>query len=131
MALFRSAEAWSLVSLRTEMFAKAIWGAGPSHALAVGGAVFTDEGSGIFGYDGKDWSRVGSGESDFLTGIWGLSENDVFAVGMNGEILHFDGQSWTSMPSGTKKHLREVWGAPGGEVVYAVGAGGTILRYER
>lgn len=131
MALYRSAEAWSLVSLRTEMFIQAIWGSGPFHALAVGGAVFTDEGSGIFGYDGQGWQQVGGGESEFLTGIWGTSANDVFAVGLDGEILHFDGQAWTSMPSGTGKHLSDVWSTPGGEVVYAVGLGGTILRYER
>jgi hypothetical protein len=131
MALYRSAEAWSLVSLRTEMFAKAIWGTGPSHALAVGGAVFTDEGSGVFGYDGHDWSQVGSGESDFLLGIWGTSASDAFAVGVDGEILHFDGQAWAPMTSGTGASLRDVWGTPQGDVIYAVGANGTILRHER
>jgi len=127
-ALYHSAEAWSLVSLRTEMFAQAIWGTGAQDVYAVGGAVFTAEGSGVFHYDGTDWSQVTSGRSEFLAGVWGTSADDVFAVGLEGEILRFDGSSWSRMKSGTSQSLRDVWGEPVGGM-YAVGTGGTVLRY--
>jgi hypothetical protein len=130
-ALYHSETAWTLADLGTEMFIGAVWGAGPTEVFAVGGAVFTDEGSGIFRFDGQQWTEVGNGESEHLSGVWGTSAADVFAVGLDGEIVHFDGGTWSRMRSGVGKNLRDVWGPAGGEVVYAVGAKGTVLRYQR
>jgi hypothetical protein len=66
---------------------------------------------------------------EFLKGVWGSSETDVFAVGENGMIIHYDGVEWTKMKSPTGEHLYGVWGSSGTDV-FAVGENGTILHYD-
>ena len=61
--------------------------------------------------------------------IWGSSDNDIFAVGYNGFILHYDGLTWSAMESGTTTWLYGVWGNSRNNV-FAVGDDGTILHYE-
>jgi hypothetical protein len=66
-----------------------------------------------------------------LSGVWGSSASDVFAVGSSGLILHYDGTSWTPMPlqsAGQPEDLRRVWGSSGTDV-FAVG-GSTLLHYD-
>jgi photosystem II stability/assembly factor-like uncharacterized protein len=62
-----------------------------------------------------------------LYGVWGSSENNVFAVGSWGTILHYDSNTWSAMSSGTTNHLNGVWGSAGNNV-FAVGTSGTILH---
>jgi hypothetical protein len=50
-------------------------------------------------------------------------------VGSFGAVLHWDGVSWTSRVSGAQAGLYGLWGASATDV-YAVGAGGTILRLQ-
>jgi|GEM_PF-2170615 len=59
--------------------------------------------------------------------VWGSSENNVFAVGTGGTIIHYDGTSWTKMTSSTTNNLLSVFGVVGGDVI-AVGANGTVIR---
>jgi photosystem II stability/assembly factor-like uncharacterized protein len=61
--------------------------------------------------------------------MWGASTRDVFAVGLQGRILHFDGARWVNQPSGTSVHLLGVWGTSRSDV-YAVGDSGTVLHYD-
>ena len=35
-----------------------------------------------------------SATTNSLYAIWGQNGNDVYAVGMNGEIVHYDGATW-------------------------------------
>ena len=58
--------------------------------------------------------------------VWGRTRDDVFAVGERGAILHFDGTAWHAERSGTEDDLAAVAGTA--DQVFAVGAGGTILR---
>ena len=60
--------------------------------------------------DGEDrWVRIEKGlrcpkgdDSDAgLTSIHGFRENDVYAVGWEGEIWHFDGKRWAELDSPT------------------------------
>lgn len=55
-----------------------------------------------------------------LHAIWGRSEEEIFAVGDGGTILHFDGISWAPEVSGTGSSLRGIAGDL--ETVIAVGA---------
>lgn len=32
-----------------------------------------------------------------LTGVWGTSSSDLFAVGSGGTVLHYDGSAWSDM----------------------------------
>jgi hypothetical protein len=81
----------------------------------------------ILHYDGKAWSVVASGIQADLTGVWGSSSSDVFAVG-GGIILHYNGKSWSSISSSISNGLDSVWGSSGRDV-FAVGDLGTILHY--
>ncbi len=60
-----------------------------------------------------------------LFGDWAIDAIDVLTVGEAGTILFYDGTSWSLRASGTTNTLYAM--GPG---VVAVGAGGTILRYD-
>jgi hypothetical protein len=71
-----------------------------------------------------------------LSGVWGSSGSDVYAVGTvkvegknQGIILRYDGSAWSqvSIPAVTKSFIG-VWGSSANDV-YAVGSGGVILHY--
>ena len=80
-------------------------------------------------YSSTSW-QLSQPQTNTLLGIWGIAENDVFAVGDKGTILHYDGATWSVMESGTTVDLRGVWGTSATNV-YAVGyEGGTILHYD-
>jgi hypothetical protein len=75
------------------------------------------------------WSPMSSGTTRNLSGVWGSSGSNVFAVGDGGTILHYDGRTWSAMSSGTTESLFGVWGTSATDV-FAVGATGTILHYD-
>lgn len=59
--------------------------------------------------------------------IDGIDENCLYAVGLLGEIWHFNGGTWRKLDSPTNMRLDQVrYVSP--ELVYACGAGGTIIR---
>ncbi|MGH7526872.1 MAG: hypothetical protein ACREMX_09225 [Gemmatimonadales bacterium] len=86
-----------------------------------------------------EWLPLTSGTSRQLTGVWGSSASDVFAVGESLEevesgILHYDGQAWSEQLGSADLVLRAVWGASATDV-YAVGwqfdlGVGAILHYD-
>jgi len=74
-----------------------IWGTSPQNVYAVGQKTIDGTGEGQMGiilhYDGMEW-RIEYLEENtlpqwcYLSGIWGLDEKDVFAVGTGGTVLH-------------------------------------------
>jgi hypothetical protein len=64
-----------------------------------------------------------------VEGVWGVSPDDVHAVGEGGLILHFDGASWNHIPSPAAADLHDVHGCAADDI-YAVGAAGTILHFD-
>jgi len=78
---------------------------------------------------GSAWSRVSSGTTNGLSGVWDSGESEVWAVGSTGIILQWDGSAWTSVSSGTTSALHSVWGS-GESDVWAVGSTGTILHWD-
>ena len=72
------------------------------------------------------WELMHSGTSGILLGVWGNADDDVFAVGYDGAILHYDGISWSTMTSGTSNTLWGVWGSAGNNV-FAVGCWGDVI----
>lgn len=69
------------------------------------------------------------GPSQNLTGVWGSSPADMWAVGRAGSVLHFDGTAVAAMSSGVTEDLVDVWGtAP--DDVWIVGDAGTALHFD-
>ncbi len=79
--------------------------------------------------DDGNWKEMESGTKEDLSGIWGSSSSDVFAVGLEGTILHYDGDTWEEMTSNTTNGLRGVWGSSSTDI-FAVGGNGTIRHYD-
>jgi hypothetical protein len=70
--------------------------------------------------------------TEILKAVWGTSANDVWAVGLDGVIVHSDGVRWTASASGTTKMLNGVWGSGPADVWAAGGdtAGPVLLHYD-
>jgi hypothetical protein len=92
----------------------------------------------IVHYDGESWqtsfeSAGGAGSSSQpppaypVWAVWDNGPNDVFAVALNGAILHYNGAVWSPMSSPTSAALTDMWGRSASDV-YAVGLN-TILHY--
>jgi hypothetical protein len=64
-----------------------------------------------------------------MLGMWGSARDDVWAVGLEGSLVHFDGKAWTRVASNVKDNLWSVWGS-GRNDVWAVGANATLLRFD-
>jgi len=92
-------------------------------AFVLVAVLITASGSALAG-----WTSMTSGTTTDLYSDWGSSGSDVFAVGLNGTILHYNGSAWISMTSGTTEDLTDVWGSSGSDV-FAMGFNGTILHY--
>ena len=58
-----------------------------------------------------------------------MRDDDIFAVGDLGVILHWNGSAWRRIDSPTSNDLMAICFGPTG-TGWAVGAGGTILRYK-
>ncbi len=67
------------------------------------------------------WQPQPSTTTQSLRGVWGSSASDVYAVGLQGTILHCRGDGvWTAQTSGTTKDLHAIWGS-GPHDLYAAG----------
>lgn len=71
--------------------------------------------------------RPSDGEVKGFECIDGFNENDLYAVGWDGDIWHFDGSRWTQEESPTNQVLTRVLCAADG-VVYASGRRGLLLK---
>jgi len=95
-----------------------IWGLGPNDIYAVGGEGTPAGDVGIiYHYDGKEWRRMEIAEMPVLKGIWGTSDSDLFAIGLQGAIYHYDGNQWTrSFQTESQTDLVNIWGSNGSDV---------------
>ena len=59
----------------------------------------------------QEWEVMKSPSTEDLRGVWGTADNNVYAVGQHGTILHFDGTAWKSQTSGATTTLSGVWGS--------------------
>lgn len=108
----------------------ALWGSAANDIYAVG-----DRGT-VLHYDGQEWSAMTISGSTTgigaLYGVWGSSKDDVWIVGAGGVILRKSGGTLsrvqTPMDPAYQVLLKSVWGT--GNTVYAVGAAGSLLKYD-
>lgn len=85
---------------------------------------------------GLKWTfDLGGGGLEPFSGVWGSSDNDVFAVGTStfwdccATIMHYDGSDWRYMKIPGWAELFDVWGSSGSDV-FAVGESGTIAHFD-
>ncbi len=77
------------------------------------------------------WTPVESGASWDFVGVWGKSVyplNKYAVAGKNDPVIHYDGSNWSLSTGAAGRDLRSVWGISANDII-AVGAGGTIIRY--
>jgi len=101
---------------------------GDTETDTLGGITDPDTGGQWF----YEWGSPYVPTDDDLSGVYGFSSSDVFAVGENGTILHFDGAEWSEMAypaDAPGSDLGGVWG-PAPWDVFAVGSDGTIIYYD-
>jgi hypothetical protein len=96
----------------------AVWSAG-AQVFVVGA-----EGELVHREESGRWRARPSGTTESLEAVWGTSATDVFALG-DSVLVHFDGSRWSEEAIGAEG-LRAIGGA--GEIVYAVGRGGLVVR---
>lgn len=115
-----------------------LWGVfvfGPDDVWAVGGDAFTDGSAALTHYNGSAWEDVPLPPLDRDTAalfkVWGVSGDDVWAVGDNGVILRFDGSEWAQVASGTARDLISLWGTGPDEIVAVGGRDvGAVARWD-
>ena len=102
----------------------------------MGGNAFDQETNGIIlHYDGSTWSESPLPELDRSTAaifkIFGMSPDDIHAVGARGVLLHFDGTSWTQEASGTGNDMISLWGNAPDDIVAVGGRSvATVSRWD-
>jgi len=64
-----------------------------------------------------------------IRGLWAQSVDDVWAVGVNGTVLHNDGFGWSRAESPTTSALNAVYGVSSDDV-WAAGDGGVVVHYD-
>jgi hypothetical protein len=87
---------------------------------------------------GASWtSAIAPGAELQLASVWGASANALYAVGTRGTLLHYNGtswnpatQGWVQISSGVSGTLFDVGGSSARDV-FAVGAGGVVIRGHR
>ncbi len=79
-------------------------------------------------YDAGAWTTIGGNTVKNLNAVYGFADDDVWAGGTFGQLIHWDGVEWLTIPTGTTQTIRDIWGS-GSDNVYFVGEGGTILHW--
>lgn len=78
------------------------------------------------------WLPVPAAAGTDLRDVWGLAEDDLWAVGSDATTLHWNGSAWVAIPSSPDGQLvatlNAVWGSASDDV-WAVGSLGTILHW--
>lgn len=117
-----------------------LWGASPNEVYAMGrepigggatqGVIYhTHNGTAA----GPTWHKNVFPTNRYMGGAWGDGAGTVLAGGSGGTVVLLSGHAaggaeppvWTPQPTGTAKDLFAVYGA--GNVVFAVGASGTVI----
>jgi hypothetical protein len=101
---------------------RTLWGTSPSDLFVVGRT--PEPRGGIWHYDGSGWTEHVIGIDSQVSGIWGFSSTDVYAVGVGlgedeqpGIVLHYDGFNWDVVPGpvpdkfGVFTQISGIWGA--------------------
>ena len=77
-------------------------------------------------------TKMNTGVAKALRSVWGRRSNDVFAVGLDGVVLHYNGNGsnkWTNIEGAPPQVLRGIWGPRNDtRTTYLIGWDGVMLR---
>lgn len=91
------------------------------------GSVLDTSGPLVASFDGVEWSMHSDlPTSHYLYAVWVVGDDDVWAVGESGTIVHYDGNQWTLSDSGVSQDLFAVTEIDGD--VWAAGSAGVLLK---
>jgi cysteine-rich repeat protein len=130
---FHPASGWERMDLPADIPASHLhraWSSSDGHLFVVGELDGQSDGI-ILRHDRVSWRRMSKNRQTVLHGIWGVSKNEVFAVGTGGVILRYDGNAEDNfglMDSGTQADLNAIWGNTRGNI-HVVGDNGVALAY--
>ncbi|MCA8939009.1 MAG: fibronectin type III domain-containing protein, partial [Planctomycetes bacterium] len=118
---------WSAAASPSSSHIYSVWGFAANDVWAVG----TGQ---IFHYDGTSWSLVTSPTGQAMYSIWGSSATDIWASTTQSSqtrLLRGDGSTWSLYNGGLLNTfvIYSFWGF-GPNDIWAVGASGTIFRYQ-
>ncbi len=75
-------------------------------------------------------ANSGKGVTDAtLFATWGAADDDVWAVGTGGTLVHWDGKKWSPTMGPVTKTLRAIWGFAADDI-WVVGEAATVLHYD-
>jgi len=82
---------------------------------------------GLSGVFSKEWESVTSGQ---MNSIWARADDDVYAVGNAGWVMHYDGVDWTNISPGgaVTQNLNAIDG--NAEGIWVCGDSGRLLSYD-
>jgi len=97
-----------------------IWGSATDDIFVVGEVY--GEPPHVLHFDGSKWSAMPLPDIGWLRleGVWGTANDNVYAVGGFGVVLHYDGVEWSMQDSLRTEELVDVWGRSGTDI-YALG----------
>jgi photosystem II stability/assembly factor-like uncharacterized protein len=75
------------------------------------------------------WKLMDSPTENNLYDVWGLSPDNIYAVGASGTILHFEGSVWQRMTCPISHDLHTIYGTSE-ENIFAGGENGSFLHYD-
>ena len=64
------------------------------HAVNTGDVFAVGDGGTILRRQNNAWTKMTSGTTSNLRGVWGASGSDMWAVGEAGTVLHWNGTTW-------------------------------------
>ena len=60
-------------------------------------------------FDGSNWEPMKVPNSKLLRSIWGSDGNNVFAVGLEGTVIHYDGLEWSRIENPYDCDINCIW----------------------
>lgn len=113
-----------------------IWGVSKSEIWAVGQVPTSNSQPVFLHYDGSSWQPIINSVigTSTLSGVWAANPNSIYAsTSSSTTLVYFSGTSWSAISTGaalpTGKGLHAIWGTPDAKTIFAVGDGGTIVRF--
>ena len=82
-------------------------------------------------YDGLGWSKTLVAAGFWTRAVAAIRPDDVYVASSDGRIAHFDGAAWNIESSPAAPPLLAITASPSGNVIWAVGEAGAILRLDR